>query len=153
MKLRTLPEWARRSILGALVVGIIGGCLLIGRMEAQAAYGKRQPLYVTTITGITSAWPGECAAGVLDNRSTASRQLDYIGIFATGSPSWTVALNYSDSSCSGPWTSFGSAASISDASAVPVAYGFGYHPFVQVLITGSATVNLSGTRGFYPPIH
>jgi hypothetical protein len=62
----------------------------------------------------------------------------------SGTGSWTVALNYSDTSCTGPWTTFGSASQITQASNPAIAYGTGYHQFIQVAITGNVVITLVG---------
>jgi hypothetical protein len=108
----------------------------------------QQPLLVTRLYGITSAWAGECAAGVVSNVSTTSRANDYHSVYATGSGSWTVALQYG-TSCSGPWTAPGGAGTITQASNPPIAFLVGYYPYVKISITGSATVTYSASKGYF----
>ncbi len=110
---------------------------------------SQSPLLVTRIPGITSSWAGECAAGVIDNRSQVSRQNDYHSFSATGSGSWTVTMQFSDVSCSGPWSSFGSQASITQASNPPIGYGNGYHSFIKFSITGAATASYSASKNYF----
>jgi len=119
----------------------------LGRLSAQT---QAQPLLVTNIFGINSSWPGECSAGVIDNRSQVSRQNDYHAVsVATGSGNWTVAINFSDTACTGPWSSFGSTSSINQAAAVPIAFGIGNHQFIQIVITGNPVVTYSGSKNYF----
>jgi hypothetical protein len=115
---------------------------------SNLGYGQSKQkvaLGITSITGITSSWPGECAAGVIDNRSVVARYNYYHSLLmTTSSGNWTAALNYSDTSCAGPWTTFGSSSSISQASNPAIAIGLGYHPYIQVAITGNVTVTYAG---------
>ena len=113
----------RKAVFAALLV-----------LMSKVGYGQTQalPLLVTNVFGVSASWPGECAAGVLDNRSQIQRQNDYHSAFVTSaSGSWSVAINYSDTSCSGPWTTFGSTSQINQATSIPIAYGNGYHPFID----------------------
>lgn len=105
------------------------------------------PLQVTRIYNITSTWTGECAAGIIDNRSQYVRQADYASFLATGSGTWTITMQYSNTSCSGPWTSFGSAAVVTQASSPAIGYGNGYHPYIKFAFAGAnaATASLTYT--------
>ena len=118
----------------------------IGRAQAV---GNQAALIVTRIYGVTSSWPGECGPGALDNRSPGTRNLNYHAVAASGSGTWTVTIEYSDTSCTGPWTMFGTAAQIDQTSTVPIASGFGYHPFIKIVVTGSATATYSGEKDFF----
>lgn len=119
----------------------------LGVLAAVALHAQspKASLLITTIPNINSKWPGECSAKALDNRSTFLRNNNYHAITLTsGSGSWTAAINFSDTSCAGPWTSFGSASSITQASNPPIAYGNGNHPFIQIVVTGNAVFTYAG---------
>lgn len=119
---------------------------LIGLVSILSNLGYGQPkqkaaLGVTSISGITSTWPGECAAGVVDNRSVVSRFNNYHTLLMTASTgTWSAALNYSDTSCTGPWTSFGGGSTMNQASNPAMAIALGYHPYIQIVLTGTVTV-------------
>jgi hypothetical protein len=124
--------------------------LLVASTLRGQGVTRSTPLQVTRIYNITSTWAGECGAGVIDNRSlVAGRTNNYHSVYATGSGSWTVAINYSDTSCSGSWTSFGSTSSISQASNPPIAYANGNHSFIQIVVTGNASVTYSAAKDFF----
>ena len=111
---------------------------------------SQQSLMLTRIYGITGSWASpECGTNGINNSSAVSRHNNYHSIYATGAGSWTVAINYSDTSCSGPWTSFGSASTMTQASNPPIAYANGYHPYIQIVVTGSATVTYSACKDFF----
>ena len=140
-----LLKISARRIFRTLVLAAAGASVAAGQTTPQG-------LLITRIYGITSATPSECAGGsngAIDNRSQYTRTNNYHSIFATGAGSWTVALNFSDVSCSGPWTSFGSQASITQLSNPPIAYGNGYHAYIQIAVTGAATVTYSAVKDFY----
>lgn len=128
------------ALLGCPAVGLWGQSL-------------QAPLLVTTINGISSSWPGECGPNVIDNRSSVSRQNTYHSVSSQGSGSWSVTLQFSNTACSGPWSSYGSQAAITQATNPPVAYAFDnpYTPakFVKVLITGNAIAVYTGQHGLY----
>ena len=123
--------------------------LLLAMSNIGHSQAQQSSLLVTRIYGVTSSWVGECAQGVLDNRSTTSRRLNYHAIYATGSGSWTADIQYSDVACTGPFTSFGSGSQISQVSGVPIGSGFGYHPYIKIVVTGAATVTYSGEKDFF----
>ena len=52
-------------------------------------------------------------------------------------------------SCAGPWTSFGAQASITQASNPAIGYGNGYHSFIQIAVTGAATVTYAACKDFF----
>ena len=113
------------------------------------AQSSQQSLLITRIYGIQAGWAGECAAGVISNVSAVSRHNNYHSIYATGSGAWTVAMNFSDVSCAGPWTTFGAQSAITQVSNPPIAYANGYHPYIQIVVTGAATVTYSACKDFY----
>ena len=86
--------------------------LLLSNVGPGWGQTTQTSLLVTRIPGITSSWAGECAAGVISNVSVVSRQNFYHSLYATGTGTWTVAMNFSNVSCSGPWTSFGTQSAI-----------------------------------------
>lgn len=117
----------------------------IGRSQS----GLQQPVTETVISGISSTWPGECGGslGAIDNSSAVSRQNLYHSVYVTsGTGTWSVAINYSTVSCSGPWTTFGSASSINQSSSPAIAYGLGNFAYIQVAITGNAIVTYAAVR-------
>jgi hypothetical protein len=87
---------------------------------------------------------------VVDNRSTYSRSNNFHTLYATGSGTWAVSMSYSDTACTGPWTPFGSPTQITQASAVAVIAGIGYHPFIQIAVSGSASVTYAAAKDFFP---
>lgn len=124
-------------------------CVLVLPGIELAQTGLKVPLQLTQIPGITSSWAGEgtagCSAGVIDNRSSVSRQNNYHSLqLSSATGTWSAAINYSDTSCSGPWSSFGSTATMSQASNPSVAFGNGYHLWVQIVVTGNAVVQYAG---------
>jgi hypothetical protein len=123
--------------------------LLLALSNVGLLFGQstQNSVLETVIYGIGSSWPGECGPGVVSNVSEISRQNYYHSVGVVfGSGSWTVALNYSTTSCSGPWTSFGTGSSITQASSPPIAYGYGNYPFIQIAITGSAIVTYTAIQ-------
>jgi len=129
--------------------------LLLLEFTSVLAFGQlipQTPVTATRILNITSATIIDCGTiPAYDNRSQFQRQDDSFSYSATGSGSWSVTLQYSDSSCSGPWTSFGSTGVVTQASGSPIGFGYGYHPFVSFAITGSPIVSFSAWKQFYIP--
>ena len=128
-------------------LGIVA--ILLLSLTQVSSQTTPQSLLITRIYGITSAWAGECGAGAISNISQYTRQNNYHAIYATGTGAWTAAINYSDTSCSGPWFSFGSAAQINQASSPAIAYANGYHPYIQIAVTGNAIVTYSAAKDFF----
>ncbi len=103
------------------------------------------PVKATYINGITSA------STVIDNRSYY-RQNDTHLFCSTGTGSWTVQLQYSDSSASGPWSSFSESSSVvTSASSSCAGYGRGYHSFLRFSVSGTVAINYTGLIGIYLP--
>lgn len=127
-----------------LLFAIIAACCIAPSILPQTT---PTPLYVVRIFNVSSVWAGECATDVIDNRSQYTRQSDYHSYLATGTGTWTVTLQYSDTSCAGPFTSFGSAGVITQASNPAIGYGNGYHPFIKLSFSGAnaSTVRLTYT--------
>jgi len=126
-------------------------------LAVLSAFGQTSPtgLMVTSIPGLTSSWAGECGANTLDNRSAFLRQNIYHSVAAQGTGTWSVTIQYSNTSCSGPWSSYGSAATINQASnpAIALAYDGPFSPaqFINIAITGNAIANYTGQKGLYIP--
>ena len=114
--------------------------LIAGSNVGLLAQSVQQAVVETVIPGIGSSWHGECAAGVVNNSSPFSRNNFYHSFGVTSSlGTWSVALNYSDVSCTaGPWTSFGTGSSINQTSSPAIAFGYGNHKYTQIVITGNA---------------
>ena len=125
---------------------------LISSNVGLFSQGQQNSLLVTRIYGITASWGGECGPGVLDNRSQISRYNDWMSINGFGSGTWTAEIKYSDTSCTGPFSSFIPAATIDNTSVPAIAAAFGYHPYIQIHVTGGAVVTYSGERDFFIPI-
>jgi hypothetical protein len=100
----------------------------------------------TRVSNITSA------ATVLDNRSTYLQLNDFHTFNVSGSGTWSVQIQYSDTSATGPWTNFPeSAALVTNTTVPPSGSGTGYHAWIRFSITGTVSINYAGTRGFYVP--
>lgn len=109
------------------------------------AYGQ-QP------TPLMNAYiPGISTTTIIDNRPAQTRRLTYASIACSGTGAWQAALSYGSSS-SGSWTSYGGSGIITQATSVPIAYGFKlvYPNYIRVAITGTATCNFSGFQNLYP---
>ena len=119
--------------------------LVPGVLLAQTA---PSPLQVTKISGITSS------TTCIDNRSATNRQNTTHSFFVSGSGSWSVQLQHSQTSCSGPWTSYGSTGLVTNAASIPIGYGFDgatFFNFVSFAITGSVTITYTGEHGLFFP--
>lgn len=109
------------------------------------AWGQTLPQVVeaVTIDGITST------ATVIDNRSVLRHSTVHT-FCATGTGTWSVQLQYSDTSATTGFTNFPNAFSLVNNSASSCAgNGLGYHPWVRFLISGTASVSYRGTTGLY----
>jgi parallel beta-helix repeat protein len=116
---------------------IIMACLCAGVARSQTTPSS---LLITRIFNITTTWPGECAAGVIDNRSMFTRQNNYHSFFATGTGTWSVTMEFSDASCAGPFSSYGATAVVNQTSNPAIGYGndgVSYHQFVTFAISGA----------------
>ncbi len=126
---------------------IVLALVLSSGLQAQTT---PQALLITRIYGIVSGWSAkECGTNGLINTSQYTRQNNYHSVYATGTGSWTVAINYSDTSCTGSWTSFGPASQITQASSPAIAVAVGYHPYIQIAVTGNAVVTYSAVKDFF----
>ncbi len=135
--------------------------LIIVVSEVMFCQTSPSSLLVTRIYSITSVWAGEgsagCDAGIIDNRSFYSRRSNYHSYTATGSGNWSVDMQYSDTSCAGPWTSYGAQAVVNQASNPAVGYGNdpagSYHPYIKFVFSGagaaSVTVTYSAAKDFF----
>lgn len=102
------------------------------------------PLRVYNLDNITSDT-------IIDARNTVNRYFTYVSISCIGSSTWDAQLEYS-SSASGPWTVYGSSATIDETSDPPIAWGFSYTPksYLRVnIVSGSPTCRLSASQNFY----
>ncbi len=133
-------------------VSIILIVVVVATLFAQTT---QSPATFTRIAGINSGWSGECAAGVLSNVSLVSRANISHVVAASGTGTWTVTITYSNTSCSGPFSSYLSTASISQATGVPIAWAFDpiYVPakYIKIAVTGNATAVYMGTRAIIVP--
>lgn len=124
---------------------------------AHGALAQSSPtgLLVTNIAGITSSWAGECGANTVDNRSSFIRQNLYHSVAAQGTGSWSVTITYSNTSCAGPWTSYGSSATINQSSNPPIAtaYDGPFSPaqFINIAITGNAVATYTAEKQLFMP--
>jgi hypothetical protein len=108
-------------------------------------------LQATNIPGVNSSWPGEGGGctGTVDNRSAVSRRNWYhSAIVTSASGTWSVTLQYSNVSCTGPFTSYGGSGSITQVSSPQVAFALDNAntpvSFVHIVITGNAVVSYVG---------
>lgn len=106
-----------------------------------------QPLLNQYVAGIA-------ATTILDNRSFVLGRLTYVSIACSGASTWSVSLQYG-TTYGGSYTSYGSAATVTDSSNPPVAWGFlaAYPNYIKILVnSGSPTCNFSGFTTFYPSL-
>lgn len=106
-----------------------------------------QPLLVGNQFNITGP------TQVQDNRSQTARFCDYHSFaVVTGSTPFSVQMEYSDVSASGPWTQFGPGSVVTNSSSPWVGYGFGYHSWIRFNTTsGTTAVNYSCSKNYYLP--
>ena len=126
------------------LAGFFAVCCLspiIGHAQVSSTSSVR----LTTFTGLTTTT-------VIDNRSPSTRANNIHLIQATGSGTWSVQLQYSDTASTGPWTNFTDPTSVvSNTSLASTGGAFGYHEYIRLSVTGTATVNYSGTQNLYVP--
>jgi hypothetical protein len=128
----------------ALVVG------LLAALSSYAQITQPEPVLATKVYGINST-PTVCSgysSQCIDNRSSL-RQSNYHSFYATGTGTWSVTMEYADGSSSGPWTSFGSGAVITQGSTIPVGSGIGYHDYIRFNVSGVVNVTYSATKDFF----
>lgn len=107
-----------------------------------AIWGQTVPsaLLVVRQYNITSA------SQYIDNRPN-SRQSNSHSFCATGSGTWSMRLEYSDTSASGPYTSLGSSATVTNTSTNCIGFGLGYHAFIRLNpLVGSPTGTYTGWK-------
>lgn len=122
----------------------LAGCLLV---FCSVAFGQPEPvpLRVTRILGISTTT-------VVDNRNAVTRQNDMHTFCATGSGTWSVKIQYSNTSSSGPWTDFPNTFStVSDASSACTGLAYGNYSWLRFLVTGTASAVYAGVKQFYIP--
>ena len=127
---------------------IIAILLLTQGLFAQST---KQPMQLTTIAGISSSWAGEGTGcpNVVNNLSSVSRRNVYHSLWmVSGTGSWTAKLQYSDTSCTGPWTDYAGFASIDQTSSPAIAYAndpvWSPAKYVKILLTGNVVVSYIG---------
>lgn len=121
--------------------------LFAGALLAGTGLGQTTPqsLLVTRLYNIQSGVTLECGAAALDNRSQYTRQNNYHSFTATGTGTWSVTMQYSDTACTGPWTSFGAQAVVDQASNPAIGYGNGYHAYIRFAFAGAGAASVRVT--------
>lgn len=118
------------------------------------ALGQAPPQSVQSViySSITSASTLD-GSGYIDNRSTFSRHSDYFSYRATGTGTWSVDMQYADTTPTS-WTSFGTSAQVNQANATSgIGFGFGYHDFYKFVFVGTATISNSfATKNAWFPV-
>src|SRR6266705_1379609 len=94
----------------ALPTGLVMVVLVL-----MAFQTTQQPALFTRIAGIQSSWAGECSAGVVDNTSALSRKNVAHLVTASGTGTWSVAITFSNSTCTGSYSAYLSTATITQA--------------------------------------
>lgn len=126
-----------KLILAILLSPIVG-------LAQPAASTVPVPVTLVSFFGLTTTT-------VIDNRSPTTRFSNIHTFQASGTGTWTAQLQYSTAT-TGPWTNFSDPTSvISNTSPASTGGAYGYHPFIRILITGTASVNYSGTKNLYIP--
>jgi hypothetical protein len=103
------------------------------------------PLEVVHYYNITNGF-------TIDNRSSSIRQVNYHNFCATGTGTWSVVMEWSDVSATGPWSSYGSTATVDNTSGSCIGYGNdgrSYHQFLKFTVTGSATADYAGSKNYW----
>jgi hypothetical protein len=108
-------------------------------LSAQAVPTPLQVIRVYHITKQTQ---------VIDNRSV-NAQANYYGFSVTGGGVWSVTMQYSDVANTGPWTSFGTASSITNASISKIGAGTGFHSWISFAITGTVDITYSASKDYF----
>ena len=103
-----------------------------------------QPLQVVRVYNVTSA------SQVFDNRSTAAMGCNYFSYYVNSNVgAYTIQLEYSDVSRTGPWTPFPTS-QITNTSFVPIGVGNGYHSWVRLnTLSGSTSSTLSCSKDYF----
>lgn len=103
-----------------------------------------QPLQVVRVYNVTSA------SQVFDNRSTAAMGCNYFSYYVNSNVgAYTIQLEYSDVSRTGPWTPFPTS-QITNTSFVPIGVGNGYHNWVRLnTLSGSTSSTLSCSKDYF----
>ena len=123
---------------------LLAGFLLVF-CSIALAQPEPVPLRVTRYLGVTSTT-------VIDNRNSATRQNDMHTICSTGTATWSVQLQYSNTASTGPWSNFTNAAStVSNTTSSCVGMAYGNHSWIRLLVTGTATTTYSAVKQFYIP--
>jgi hypothetical protein len=125
-----------------LSILIFGFC---GLLAAQAVAQPPGTVQVVAINNITSQ------ATVIDNRST-QRTSNVHTFCVTGTGSWSVTIQYSDVATTGPWNSFADGdATVANTAPSCIGAASGYHAYLRFNITGTVSINYTGTKNIYIP--
>jgi hypothetical protein len=105
------------------------------------------PLEVTRYYAVTNGT-------VLDNRSQWIRQNNFHSACASGTGTWSATLQFSDTSATGPWSSYGATGSTDNTSSSCVLYGVDgragqYHKWIKFVTTGGATLDYAGSKDYW----
>ena len=118
----------------------------VGVTALAQSVSNPSPLGVLRVYGITSA------NQYIDQRPI-NRQANYHSFCATGSGSWSVQMEYSDTSNAGPWTSFGTSGAVNNTSSSCVGNAIGYHNFIRLNTTvGSTSSTYTSWKDAYIPL-
>lgn len=90
----------------------------------------------------------------IDNRSYAYGQMNIHTFTATGTGTWSAQMQWSNTSCLGPWTSYGSLGLVNQASSPAIGFGFdgrsAYHKFLSFAVTGSGVaIDYAAEKNFF----
>lgn len=103
-------------------------------------------LLVNSMQNVTSS------GTIWDNRSSQRQCSTFTYAVSSGTGSWAVQIEWSNTSANGPWTSFGSNGVVTSTGALTIGYGYGYHSWVRLNTTSGTTVsNFSCESQFYIP--
>jgi hypothetical protein len=118
---------------------------MLGLAQNAGNPNIKVPVALTEFFGLTTTT-------VIDNRSPTTHFNNIHLMQATGTGTWSVQLQYSDTASTGPFTNFTDPTSVlSNTSLTSTGGAYGYHAFIRLLVTGTATVNYSGTQNLYIP--
>lgn len=104
-------------------------CGVWGQTSAQAQNPSN--LAILRVYNLSSA------SQYIDERPN-NRQANYHSFCPTGSGTWSAQMEHANA-VTGPWTSFGSAAVVTNGSANCVGSGLGYYPFIRINTTVGTT--------------
>ncbi len=137
--------------------------LLLGGGVFDKTYAQKQgtvPAIVYSNIVSTSRLDGcDAADPCMNNQSSSNRQASYYAYRAFGTGTWSVDMQWADTTPTG-FVTFGAAAQVTNASASGIGYGLGpasivkpYHDYIRFVMTGSVTIqNYFGTKQTWFPI-